>query len=408
MFFKDGPEYELRKQRPFRPPQIKFSELQAAVPKHLFEKSTAISMQYVVRIVGLSVAFYYGANWLSNWINTHPDPVILGYQVPSLVLKALMWPTYWHFQGLAFGGMWCLSHEAGHGTLSPYNWVNHVLGYVMHTFLLVPYYAWRATHKLHHNAANSVEREENYVPRTRSDYGLPAAEQTQPLRYRELFEDTPIFNFGRIAFMQLFGWQVYLFRNTLGSPMYPPGTNHFSPWSPLFRNEKGWRILLSDIGLLAMTALLVVYGRAVGPAAFLNLYFVPYLLANHWIVMSTFLHHTDPTIPHYRSKEWTWLRGTIATVDRPLLGFWGRFFLLNVSHDHVAHHIFSNIPFYNQPQVTPILRQMLKDDYNYDSTNTFRALYRSFTECCFIEDDGDIVFYKGKDGKAQRQVAADL
>lgn len=53
-------------------------------------------------------------------------------------------------------------------------------------------------------------------------------------------------------------------------------------------------------------------------------------LTNHWIVMLTFLHHTDPTLPHYRNKEWTWLRGAIATVDRPLLGFLGRFFLHNV------------------------------------------------------------------------------
>lgn len=37
--------------------------------------------------------------------------------------------------------------------------------------------------------------------------------------------------------------------------------------------------------------------------------------------------------------------------------------------------------------------------------NSFRALYRSFTECCFIEDDGDIVFYKNQDGKAQRELA---
>jgi hypothetical protein len=37
--------------------------------------------------------------------------------------------------------------------------------------------------------------------------------------------------------------------------------------------------------------------------------------------------------------------------------------------------------------------------------NTFRALYRTFTQCCFIEDDGDIVFYKNKDGKVQRVLA---
>ena len=139
-----------------------------------------------------------------------------------------------------------------------------------------------------------------------------------------------------------------------------------------------------------------------GVNAFLKLYFVPYLLANHWIVMLTFLHHSDPTIPHYRASEWSYLRGAVATVDRPLLGWIGRFFLHNVSHDHVAHHFFSTIPFYNQPYVTEHIKRVLKDEYNYDPGSSFYALYRSFTECSFIEDEGTIVFYKNREGKQQR------
>ena len=30
--------------------------------------------------------------------------------------------------------------------------------------LLVPYWAWRSTHRTHHKASASVERDENYVP----------------------------------------------------------------------------------------------------------------------------------------------------------------------------------------------------------------------------------------------------
>jgi len=57
--------------------------------------------------------------------------------------------------------------------------------------------------------------------------------------------------------------------------------------------------------------------------------------------------------------------------------------------------------------VTQAIKEVLKEDYNYDSTNTFRALYRTFSKCIFIEDDGDIVFYKNKDGKAARTLALD-
>ncbi|KAI0826081.1 delta-12 fatty acid desaturase [Irpex lacteus] len=400
---RNSAEYEYRKQKPFTPPQITLSQIHAAIPRHLFNKSTFVALQYVFRTIGLSIAFYLITTCLDRSLNTHG--FTSGAALSSIAVRCVLWPAYWFFQSLTFAGFWCLSHEAGHGSLSSYDWVNHVIGYTLHTFLLVPYYAWRVTHKMHHNAANSVEREENYVPRTRSDYSLPPEKQALPLDYQEIFDDTPLFVFGRMLLMQLLGWQSYLLQNTLGSPMYPPGTNHFSPSSPLFKNEKRHRIVISNIGLAVMSCVLMAYGYHVGLRNFIKVYFIPYLLANHWIIMLTFLHHTDPTIPHYRAKEWTWLRGALATVDRPLLGPLGRFFLLNVSHDHIAHHLFSNIPFYNQPQVTAILRGLLGEDYNFDSTNSFRALYRSFTECCFIEDDGDIVFYKNKYGQAQRQLS---
>lgn len=51
-------------------------------------------------------------------------------------------------------------------------------------------------------------------------------------------------------------------------------------------------------------------------------------------VMITFLHHSDPTIPHFRKEEWSFLRGAAATVDRPTLGWIGRFFFHNVRLRH--------------------------------------------------------------------------
>ena len=75
----------------------------------------------------------------------------------------------------------------------------------------------------------------------------------------------------------------------------------------------------------------------------------------------------------------------------------------------------------NGPYITKALKTVLKDSYNYDSTvrfpsiypttgidpllqPTFYALYRSFTQCLFIEEEGDIIFYKNSDGVAVREV----
>jgi hypothetical protein len=123
--------------------------------------------------------------------------------------------------------------------------------------------------------------------------------------------------------------------------------------------------------------------------------------------MFTFLHHSDPTIPHYRKPACSFLRWAAATVDRPLLGWMGRFFFHNISHDHVAHRMsllsqmtlvymflfkrfiferaflyvyLANVhriisgwlkSFYsvdNGPEITKAIKGVLKDDYNYDST----------------------------------------
>ena len=82
----------------------------------------------------------------------------------------------------------------------------------------------------------------------------------------------------------------------------------------------------------------------------------------------------------------------------------------------------------NGPEITKHVREVLKDDYNFDSTvsphtalfihvtllirvqNTAYALWRSFTQCLFIEDEheaGGIVFYKNKHGEQARQLTPD-
>lgn len=71
----------------------------------------------------------------------------------------------------------------------------------------------------------SLERDENYVPRTRSYYKLPAENKATLQDYDTVFEDMPIATLGRMLLMQAFGMQCYLTRNSMGSPMYPPGTS---------------------------------------------------------------------------------------------------------------------------------------------------------------------------------------
>ncbi|GLB39262.1 putative fatty acid desaturase [Lyophyllum shimeji] len=395
----NGPEYEARLKKPFKPPTVTLKEIHDAVPKHLLKKNPLKSLTYVLRDITFTLLLFKFASRIDPWAETEFGGYVASGLHKSLV-KSALWLTYYWFQGLVWAGIFCLGHDAGHGTLFENTKINNAVGFVLHTWLLIPYYAWRSTHHAHHKATASMERDENYVPYTRSEYGLPDEKKATKFDYAEVFEETPLYTLVRMLIMQGFGWWVYLARNQMGSKMYPPGTNHFDPDSPLFKKEQRNSIIISNIALACMASLLMY----AGPGLVARYYLVPYLLTNHWIVMFTYLHHSDPTIPHYRKGEWSFLRGAAATVDRPLLGWMGRFFFHNISHDHVAHHFFIKAPFYNGPQITKAIKTVLKDDYNYDSTPSFYALYRSFTNCQFIEEEGDIIFYKNKYGMAAREV----
>lgn len=352
---------------------------------------------YVIRDIVLAVSLYTCGSRIPAWTDSTIEFHSLWLKI---VVKSTLWCLYWIFQSLVGAGIFCLGHDAGHSSLFESNMINNTIGFLCHSYLCLPYFSWRATHHAHHKATGSMERDENYVPYTRTKFSLPTEAKATAFDYAEVFEETPLYLIFRLFIMQAFGWWIYLSRNTMGCPSHPPGTSHFDPRSTLFKEGQRASVILSNVGIASMILILYCAGRDF----VLWLYLPPFLLVNHWIVMFTYLHHSDPTIPHYRKGQWTFLRGAAATVDRPLLGWFGRFFFHNISHDHVAHHFFLRAPFYNGPQITSRIKKVLGEDYNYDSTPSFYALYRSFTQCLFVEEEGDIIFYKNKEGKAVREV----
>jgi len=53
-----------------------------------------------------------------------------------------VWIVFSIISGTIATGIWVLGHECGHGSFSD-NWLlNDILGYILHTILLVPYFSW--------------------------------------------------------------------------------------------------------------------------------------------------------------------------------------------------------------------------------------------------------------------------
>ncbi|KAJ7454201.1 fatty acid desaturase-domain-containing protein [Mycena latifolia] len=377
----------------FKPPTIALKDVHAAVPKHLFERSTACSLYYIVRHCAVTLFFF-----------------LLARHIPaegSVLLRTVLWALYGAWQGFTFAGIWCLG-QAGHDALSPHSLVNAVLGLLLHTFVLTPFYAWRSTHRAHHKATNNLDRDETYLPPTRSDLHLPDADAATPADYMHALGETPAFTLFKLVVRQFLGFQLYLIHNRKGNKRYPPWTSHYKPSSALFRPEQRSSIILSNAAIGGMLSLLWLYAQKAGWSALAKFYILPWLFAHNWIVTITYLQHAAPDVPYYRPPAWNFTRGALATVDRPLFGWVGRFFMHHIGTDHVAHHFFSSVPFYNLPEVTEAIKPVLGDYYNYDDTPALIALWRAFTRCTFVEDHGDVVFFKNRAGRIAAEMEVEV
>ena len=114
------------------------------------------------------------------------------------------------------------------------------------------------------------------------------------------------------------------------------------------------QVTFSTVGVLLWLASICVGVHKWGFLVVLRTYLVPYLWVNHWLVLITFLQHTDPLLPHYRAPEFNFTRGALATLDRNLLGDLGSVMAWigahatnGISETHILHHVSSKIPHYN-------------------------------------------------------------
>ena len=101
-------------------------EIRAAIPDHLFVKSEFRFLLSVVISGGLTGLIAYLA-YLYIPLNIYYLPV---------------WLAYAYICGTVATGLWVLGHEAGHGAFSKHKILNEILGFVLHSLLLVPYFSW--------------------------------------------------------------------------------------------------------------------------------------------------------------------------------------------------------------------------------------------------------------------------
>jgi omega-6 fatty acid desaturase (delta-12 desaturase) len=223
---------------------------------------------------------------------------------------------------------------------------------------------------------------------------MPARDQDPELDGpHEMFEDAPLYVLYKLFIMLVFGWPFYLFNNSSGQK-YSGWASHFNPFCAIYDSNQVFDVLSSTGGVVAMIGLLSYCGQLFGSWNVVRYYLLPYLCVNFWLVLITYLQHTHPDLPHYREAAWNFQRGAALTIDRPSFGLLLNHFHHHISDTHVAHHFFSTMPHYHAQEATQHIKKVLGKHYQTDDTPIHIALWNTWKHCRFVEDEGDVVFYK--------------
>lgn len=326
-------------------------DVRSAIPAHCFQPNLWRSLSYFFLDIGI-IAFLY---WAAASLN-----------------QAWFFPLFWLLQGTMFWALFVVGHDCGHGSFSPYRWLNHLIGHLSHTPILVPYHGWRISHRTHHANTGNIDTDESWYPVTEQQYA-------------QMGWSEKLARFHLILFV----YPLYLFRRSPGKQ-----GSHFLPNSPLFRPSEKWDVLTSTICWSLMLVFLVGLGFHSGFVFLFKYYVMPYVVFVMWLDLVTFLHHTDADIPWYRGEDWYFLKGALSTIDHD-------YGIVNPIHHnigtHVVHHIFLSIPHYHLLEATEAAKPVLGNYYRKSQVPVWQALWQAYQTCFFVADTGSKVYYQAPD-----------
>mmetsp|Transcript_1100 Transcript_1100/g.4179 ORF Transcript_1100/g.4179 Transcript_1100/m.4179 type:complete len:456 (-) Transcript_1100:76-1443(-) len=346
------------------------AEVLSNVPEECFVKDTAKSLMYAA----ISTAITVGCGVLAYLF------------IPMQLSFWPVWLAYAAVTGTVATGCWVIAHECGHNAFSDNRLIQDSVGYVLHSLLLVPYFSWQRSHAVHHSRTNHLTEGETHVPYVKGE-----TKGTMNLNVKDSIGEGP-FAIVQLFAHLVFGWPAYLLTGATGGSARGI-TNHFLPnvnTGPMELFPGSWKakVWKSDVGVAAVVAALAFWVSQTSFATVFALYFGPYMFVNVWLVLYTWLQHTDTDVPHLASSEWSYIKGAFLTIDRPY-GAVFDFLHHRIGSTHVAHHVDCTIPHYHAVQATEALKNTYPDLYLYDPTPIAEAAWRVAAKCVAVEPRGE-------------------
>ena len=122
-------------------------EFQSVIPDNCFKPQTITSLGYLLQSIIIQVIV-----------------IAIGLTIPFSQKMIPIWILYAFLSGTTAMGFWVIAHECGHGAFSENKTLETITGYLLHSFLLVPYFSWQRSHAVHHRFTNHITNGETHVP----------------------------------------------------------------------------------------------------------------------------------------------------------------------------------------------------------------------------------------------------
>ena len=349
-------------------------EFQSVIPDHCFKPQTITSLAYLLQSIIIQAIV-----------------IAIGLTIPFTQRMIPIWILYAFLSGTTAMGFWVIAHECGHGAFSKNRVLETITGYLLHSLLLVPYFSWQRSHAVHHRFTNHITKGETHVPIVIDGNGI--SEKVGGEKELSFSSKLGKTNYGilQLVLHLIFGWPAYLLSGSTGGLSY--GTsNHFWPRKPFSKTlwPAVWakKVWISDIGVAAVIIGLIILVIKHGIFPIIVMYVGPLLVVNCWLVIYTWLHHTDSDVPHLSNSEFSFMRGAFLSIDRP----YGKIINIlhhNIGSSHVVHHVCPTIPHYYATKATLAIKKSFNKAYLYNPDPIHKALWNIACNCIAVKSDID-------------------
>ena len=257
-------------------------EINRALPRDCFSINTKTSLRYLFQSLFIQLIVF-----------------CIGLLIPFSKTMIPIWILYSLLSGTTAMGFWVLAHECGHGAFSKNRILETCIGYLLHSILLVPYFSWQRSHSIHHRFTNHISKGETHVPMVIDGNGKTEKRGGRRELYIASLLGKRKYGIFQLITHLFIGWPAYLMTGSTGGLEYGM-SNHFWPKKPF--NDKLWqpkwinKVLISDIGVFITILLIISLISHYGFIPIFTFYFGPLIVVNCWLVIYTWLHHTETDV----------------------------------------------------------------------------------------------------------------